>query len=320
MACYSPLKGVRSDVLNPETGKRKIVIIPRDKQRDGIDYEDIPCGKCIGCRLEYSRQWAIRCLLELKTSKCAIFVTLTYDDAHLPQKIATYNDGQIKIVNSLEPRDTELFFKRLRKEFGQGIRYYLAGEYGYRNQRPHYHAIIYNLELDDKVLYKQNFRGDKMFTSEKFSKVWGKGFCVIGDVNYDTVAYTARYMVNKRKGTDAKEYYQEKGILPEFCRMSRRPGIARQYFELNKYHIYQTDELFISKGGKPLKVKPPRYYDNLFDVDTGAIEEYKLNRRLIATNSFKIKKMQTTMSEDELLDKMERCKLLSAKRLIRKEL
>ena len=101
----------------------------------------VPCGKCPSCLSDRARDWSNRCLMELKTSGSAIFVTLTYDDFHLPID----DDGP-----TLRVRDVQLFFKRLRKDFPNSrIRYLLSGEYGSKTSRPHYHAIIFGLSLSD---------------------------------------------------------------------------------------------------------------------------------------------------------------------------
>ena len=125
----------------------------------------IPCGKCIGCRLEYSRQWANRCMLELQYHDSAYFVTLTYNEEHVPR---TGLHGEM----SLRKRDFQLFMKRLRKKYSDDrIRFYAAGEYGTTTQRPHYHAILFGLHLDDLQVYKSK-DSYKYFTSPGLQRVW----------------------------------------------------------------------------------------------------------------------------------------------------
>ena len=151
----------------------------------------VPCGQCIGCRLERSRQWAIRCVHEasLHTDNC--FITLTYSPDCLP------SDG------SLNHDDFQKFFKRLRKHIApKKIRYYMCGEYGEDLQqpsklgRPHFHACLFGLDFDDKQLYI--VRDDvKLYTSATLEKIWGKGFVTIGDVTFESAAYVARYIAKK---------------------------------------------------------------------------------------------------------------------------
>lgn len=241
------------------------------------EFLEIPCGKCIGCRLAYSREWANRCMLELGYHEESVFVTLTYDDDHLPCRqfpdinYVDDNTGEILRYNdsySLCKRDLQLFFKRLRKEFPDcHIRYYACGEYGSDTFRPHYHAIIFGLKLNDLRIYKKNFNGNVLYNSERLSKVWqNKGHVVIGEVTWDSCAYVARYIMKKQVG-DNKNIYKIFNIEPEFVVMSRRPGIGKQYYLDNCEDILYNQIINISteKGGK--QFRPPRYYDKLFDID-----------------------------------------------------
>ena len=134
------------------------------------DYIEIPCGKCIGCRLEYSRQWANRMMLEAKYHSQNWFVTLTYDDLHVPRSYyGDPNSGEALPSLTLRKRDIQLFFKRLRKQTGQNFRYYACGEYGENTHRPHYHFIVFGLELDDLQFLRrcENFN---YYTSDTISK------------------------------------------------------------------------------------------------------------------------------------------------------
>lgn len=195
----------------------------------------IPCRHCLGCSIDYSREWANRMCLELQDSKKAIFVTLTYNDEHVPKT----DNGQL----TLSVRDTQLFFKRLRKKFDVPIRYYLVGEYGKRfTKRPHYHAIIYGLGLSDFVdlkFHKITERGDILYISETFANIWQNGFCDLADVNYKTCAYVARYTLKKHYGFNKHEL---NGALPEFNTSSRRPGIGLRSYQ----SILDRDSDFIT--------------------------------------------------------------------------
>ena len=136
MPCYRPIKGYRSRRLNAETGKRPVVFNPRDGFYD--QPVDLPCGQCIGCRLERSRQWAIRCVHEASLHERNCFITLTYRDECLPTN------------GSLDLDAFQKFMKRLRRRFGEGVRFFHCGEYGENFGRPHYHAILFNLDFSDK--------------------------------------------------------------------------------------------------------------------------------------------------------------------------
>lgn len=178
----------------------------------------IPCGKCPGCRLDYSKGWSERMILELKDNPSAIFITLTYRNADLPR-------GDCGLP-SLSVPDVQRFFKRLRKHFsGVRIRYYLAGEYGPRTLRPHYHAIIYGLSLfsfDDLKCFGVNDLKQPYYTSPTLEKIWSHGFVQLSDVSYHTCAYVSRYCLKKQ----VKQFYVDRGVAPEFNLSSRKPGIG----------------------------------------------------------------------------------------------
>ena len=135
MPCFGPLVAYYAAEVS-ESGKRRLVFDKRHSH-SGVKIQ-LPCGQCIGCRLERSRQWAIRCMHEKSLYSLSSFLTLTYDDDHLPPN------------GTLVKRDFQLFMKRLRWEMGDGIRFFACGEYGDGNLRPHYHALLFNVDFPDK--------------------------------------------------------------------------------------------------------------------------------------------------------------------------
>lgn len=253
MACFHPLTAYYGPV-NDKTGKRAIVF---DKQRafSGNPIK-LPCGQCVGCRLEKSRQWAMRLMHELRFHKTAEFVTLTYDKEHLPANM------------SLVKTDLQLFHKRVRKNLGP-MRFYACGEYGSLNKRPHYHSIIFGLRLTDKRFFKRTKAGD-LYTSAKLGDVWGLGHVLTGDVTFDSCAYVARYICDKITGDMADRHYSYidgDGVChdraPEFALMSRRPGIGSAYYARYKDEVYTHDNVII----KGKEVRPPRFYDTKFSAE-----------------------------------------------------
>ena len=307
MACYHPLTAFWTGNTT-DAGKRELVIVHGDtrylditspsiprrirstikpigehiKHLPGGDYLatrlELPCGHCLGCRLDYSRQWAQRCMLEAKQWNENIFLTLTYDDDHLRSA-------------SLIPEDLTKFMKDLRRQWKyhyniDNIRFYACGEYGELYSRPHFHLILFNCPVPDKKFFSA-VGGTRLWTSEHISRVWDKGFITIGDVTYESAAYVARYVLKKRYGTDADDYYKALGVVPEFVRMSRRPGIAREWFEQNKDKIYVNDELFLSDGkGHVRKLKPCRYFDKIYDnYDPEQLRAIKEQRRKVGETS-----------------------------------
>lgn len=270
----------------------------------------IGCGQCIGCRLEYSRQWANRITLEAKKYKPneCWFLTLTYDDEHVPiGQAVNQKTGEVKQSLTLNKEDLTLFMKRLRYYYQyhynhDGIRFYAAGEYGDTTKRPHYHICIFNMPIHTELIrVKENELGQRIWTNKEIEKLWGKGFIAIAHQSWETAAYTARYMLKKQKGQDSEWYYKSLGIIPEFTQMSRKPGIAREYYDENSRKIYENDEIILRKGEKTYQIKPPRYYDKLYDIDNhDMMEEIKLNRRLNAAIREKNELSRTSLSEPEL--------------------
>lgn len=276
MSCYYPLIGKYLPGINVNTGRQDVIVISGRYSPDLKNAFPIPCGKCIGCRLDYSRQWADRCMLEAQYHKHNIFLTLTYDNEHLPP----CRDGSP--VHSLRKRDLQLFMKRLRKKFGdQTIRFYACGEYGSsaKSFRPHYHLILFGLELPDlKLLNKKN--GFLYYTSDTISNLWPYGFHIASDVSWDTCAYVARYVMKKQKGK-GKEIYEELNFEPEFTLMSRRPGIGKQYYD-DHNDIVVNDTYIPTKDGSK-RIRSNRYFDKLFDIEyPNTLEFIKEDRKISA--------------------------------------
>ena len=158
MACYAPLIGYYSDEVT-KNGKRGLTFSPR-ASFSGLPLK-IACGQCIGCRLERSRQWAVRCVHENKMHDVSSFVTLTYDNDYLPSG------------GTLVKRDLQLFMKRLRRSRDEKIRFYACGEYGDATQRPHYHLLLFGCGFSDQRLRSRSRSGDMdYYDSEQLRAVW----------------------------------------------------------------------------------------------------------------------------------------------------
>nr|QJB19082.1 MAG: replication initiator protein [Microvirus sp.] len=287
MPCYRPISAYRSrsgrsyvpgDAPGYPSGKWPVVFSVKDGYPDMPVV--VPCGQCIGCRLERSRQWAVRCVHEAKLHAENCFITLTYDDVHLPRSV-DLETGEINagVLPSLNKRDIQLFFKRFRKRFGEGIRYFQCGEYGSLHSRPHHHAIVFGFDFPDKVLLFEK-RGVKLFSSAILSELWPHGLSSIGDVTFESAAYVARYILKKINGEKADDHYV--GRLPEYVTMSRRPGIAHDYYEQYGLDIYANDLVFIRDN---VVARPPRYYDRLYDLTNHSdFARICLRRRRCAVN------------------------------------
>jgi hypothetical protein len=254
--CYHPLKGWRSHIPNPKTGKRPIVF---SSSAIGAGEElHVPCGRCIGCRLERSRQWALRCVHEASLYQRNCFITLTYSPENLP------------FGGSLDYEAPVLFMKRLRKRFGKDIRSYGCAEYGENFSRPHYHLILFNFDFDDRCNARAS--GDFFYyESPALQELWTFGFSSVCDFSFDTAAYVARYVTKKITGGAAEKHYENIDystgeVFPRLSErsvcISRRPGIGRGWYD--KFGQYSRDHDKIIFDGKAMK--PPLYYDKLFDV------------------------------------------------------
>lgn len=258
MACYHPL-----DAFVRVSGRSGKAAIFFEAPGEAIQ---VPCGQCIGCRLDRSLNFAVRMMHEVSLHEDNCFITLTYDEEHYP------TDG------SLVKHHFQDFMKRLRRHFEpRRIRFYHCGEYGGKFKRPHYHAVLFGVDFADRQLFSIE-NGVKCYTSALLAERWGKGFCTVGDVTFESAAYVARYCMKKVTGDDAVIHYvSEDGVMlqPEYATMSRRPGIGSEWFSEFANDVFPWDEVISS--GRPLK--PPRYYDNLYRaVDEAAYFDLKVKR------------------------------------------
>lgn len=309
MACYFPNDGYVSGGLYSE--KRMVRIVGRspvplepfvDARGDYWEPIKVPCRQCLGCRIDYSREWATRCVCEslnYSNGQCW-FVTLTYDDDHVPFS----ENGSL----TLNFKDHQDFMKRLRRyvdyHYGmKDVRYYCCGEYGSQTFRPHYHYCIFGLPVDSGVVEAHNSRGDCFYSCPDIKRCWDKGFVVVGEFNYLTAAYTARYVMKKLKGKEA-HVYDDLGVEPVFCKMSTHPGIGKDYLDGHLDEIYETDKIILpSVDGKPQVVKPPSYFDKkLGDLDPKRLFEIKEKRKKVAQIKAEVKRRGMTYSEEEYLD------------------
>lgn len=266
----------------------------------------LPCRGCIGCRAERARQWAIRCTHEASMHKKNTFITLTYDEEHLPAD------------SSLNYKHYQLFMKKLRKKYGTKIRFYMAGEYGSQTKRPHYHAILFNHMFDDATPHTTSKSGKPVLVSSELTKLWGKGFASIGEVNYTSCHYIAKYIIEKITGDPAEDHYRhinkDTGEItqrtPEFNRMSLRPGIGKPWYDKYKRDIINTGSV-VTDGHQ---TKIPAYYDRLFQEDFPfEYDDYTYQKILMA---HKFKKDNT----EHRLQTREFCALEARKRNLNKTL
>lgn len=302
------------------------------KQGFNYSFEKVPCKWCSGCQEKYSKEWATRCMLEAAQYEHNYFITLTYNENHIPKddELVNYKTGEIFQNDNweqghLEPEDLTRFNKSVREYWRThfnhtGIKFYASGEYGGLTRRPHYHMIMFNLpiKLEDLRIYKIK-NGHILWDCDILTKIWGKGFVGLAEVNWDTCAYTARYVMKKLKGKKSDEQYYEQGMRPEFVRMSRRPGIGIDFFKENVQEIYKNDEIILQGHAEKIQpVKPPEYFDRMFrDIEPERMDEIKAIRKQIAEESTKIKNLNTDLTESERLCVEEKQKLCKWQTLAR---
>lgn len=239
----------------------------------------LPCGQCIGCRLDRSRDWAARVMHESQLYENSLFVTLTYSEEALESLRAERSN-----TGSLWYPDFQRFMKRLRRSEGP-VRFFMCGEYGEQFLRPHFHACLFGCFFPDREYHKTLGSGYKIYTSKKLSALWPHGFATIGDVTFESAAYVARYAAKSElRGHDGKRRRvvgvsgfvdEDTGefipALPEFTRMSLKPGIGAKWF--SKYHAEVLVRDKVVLGGREGPV--PRYYDKIVEAADAYAAEYR---------------------------------------------
>lgn len=288
----------------------------------------VPCGNCIGCRMDYSKMWMARITHESTKYANNAFLTLTYNPEHLPYKQTVDKEtGELKEGNPLVKKHIVDFVKRLRYYYdkerpGEKIRFYACGEYGTKYGRPHYHMAIFNYDSTcwgDIKLRGNNHQGDALWSSEKLEQIWGKGFVTIGDLTPQSAAYIARYMLKKQKGKEKKYYYEKEGIIQEYTTMSRMPGIGLDWYEQHKEEIWLRDCIYVPQRNKaPLKIKVPRYYNKQLEKeDEEKLKRIKEARKKSAELNQKLANSRTTATEWEQLKAKENKEADKLKGLVR---
>jgi hypothetical protein len=256
----------------------------------------IACGKCTACRIEATRQWAIRCMHEAQMHEFNCYITLTYNEENLPKN------------ENLCHEDFQLFMKRLRKHFAglkqnaivlrpgetiqdllekfqNKISFYMAGEYGSQNGRPHYHALIFGGDFHDKQYQKTNQNGDKLYTSPTLDQLWKKGYANIGAITFQSAAYVARYVMKKYNGdiTKTQKYDvidQETGEIKqkktEYSTMSRRQAIGKKWIKKYTADVYPHG-LVVVNGREQ---QPPKAYDRYHKKTNPLAHEKMVQKRM----------------------------------------
>lgn len=274
MACYKPLKAFRTS-----SG----VSFSELRRDDHLGDVELPCGQCIGCRMRRASEWEMRVMHEASLWPRSCFVTLTYGRDCLPPN------------SSLEHADFQKFMKRVRRWFETPIRFFMCGEYGPLNLRPHYHACLFNVDFrGDWEPAGKSASGAVFYDSTTLSMLWGHGRVSVQPLTPETASYCARYIMKKALGENAKTAYMgvspEGEVVqkrPEYAAMSLKPGIGAGWFHRFGRDVFPHD-LVVREGREQ---RPPRYYDKLYKrtgsaaFDSVEFERYKRSRASVADSS-----------------------------------
>jgi len=204
----------------------------------------LPCGRCIGCRIVRTKEWATRCMNEAQLYDQNCFITLTYDKDPGP---------------SLRYKDFQKFMREVRKKksyfdvttWSYVPRFFMSGEYGESNGRPHFHALLFGRSFSDRSPV-----GVDLYRSAELEKLWPHGFSSVGDVTYESAAYVAGYVCKKVTGEAAKKHYERMDtrtgeiveVAPEFSRMSLKPGIGYEWFRRYWREVYEARDGIVVRG------------------------------------------------------------------------
>ncbi|QXP08278.1 MAG: replication initiator protein [Arizlama microvirus] len=239
----------------------------------------IPCRKCLACRIEYSRETAVRCVHEAQMYENNIFLTLTYSDQNLVSKKLQYKDIQKfikdlrhhifqqklnqmfpKLVQSEQRKLWKSLTKQTRDNIYETIRISVmaVGEYGESTKRPHWHLLIFNYRPMDATYHRNNEVGDKIYKSETIDKIWGKNDPQqkpneIGEVNFKSAGYVARYSAKKLvHGKDGEHEYEP------ISRRSSKNAIGKKWIEKYYKDVFALGSIVLP-GGQMCGV--PKYYE-----------------------------------------------------------
>lgn len=250
MPCYRPLTG-----WNKLGGG----LTSRKSASNGSTLT-VPCGQCIGCRLDKQRDWTARICHEARLWPVNAWLTITYDEANLPWD------------QSLNLRHWQLFIKHLRRDLApRQIRFIAQGEYGDQTGRPHYHAVVFNYSSGDLKIWKPRDGMAPIFLAPRLTALWKKGNVFESPFEPGCANYIAAHCVKRL----SQEKAEESGLLqrlhlqtgewitarPEFWVMSRRPGIGAGYFDRYADELWTHDSVILHNR----EASVPRYYNRLME-------------------------------------------------------
>lgn len=294
MQCYRPIKGYRQSDGS--------LSLKRNSYTTAL--MEVSCGRCIGCRLRRANDWAVRCMHEAMDYAQNSFITLTYDDGHLP------------VAGTLVPDHHKKFMKQLRiklqRHHDKKIRFYMCGEYGDKLERPHYHYLIFGWNFSKDRYEWKKVNGVQYYRSDLLEECWQYGNSLIGELSMGACAYVAKYILKKQTGKDSETHYMStmpgyEGTIiePEFTRMSLKPGIGANWaHNYGATDVYDTGDNIVIEG---VKYRTPQYYDKIYgEIDERALE--------IVKNARVDKALENEDNSPERMDVKERSAILNTKR------
>lgn len=288
MACEKPLRAWKYGFT--KNGKQRLVF-KRPENSHKVEMQEVPCGKCDSCKIDYSRMWATRITHELQVTGIGAFVTLTIDDDHLITRPFTAAGQQLP-GRSVYKRTLQLWLKRLRQRINmplpngtpiyQQFKYFACGEYGDKYGRPHYHVILMGYDFPDKIRAGTTESGEDLYESRILNQTWPFGQARTADANWQSAAYTARYALKKQVNKKLYEYVDRATgevtpVAPEFVMMSK--GIGKEWWQ--KFASDTDKDFLVVDRDKTVSI--PRYYDKLRErKDPESLAKIKKEREIQA--------------------------------------
>lgn len=244
---------------------KTITYSPRKFNKEFATFQ-LPCGKCLQCRLDYANEWALRSVKEAMMYDENSFLTLTYDDEHLGVNKLDYTDFQ-EFIKKLRDRiladkihgwtsmnnaERSAYRKEFREELEKiRISVFCTGEYGTKGKRKHWHALVFNYRPSDLVAHKTNHNGDTVYTSDTLNALWGKGFVTVGNITLESAGYCAKYATKSLEhGHDGCHEFTP------LSRKSNKNAIGKKWLEAYWKNVFDLG--YVDHDGKHLPI--PRYF------------------------------------------------------------
>lgn len=298
MVCYNPILACFNRKDYERTGKKDIHLVMHEEKKGdpkwlvnekyfphaNYEYIYLPCRKCIGCKSDNAKMWMTRAYNEMKLHKQNCFITLTYSD-----ESPLVKDDPLCLA-TLRYKHFQNFMKRLRKEYNYPkLKYLMSGEYGSKNNRSHWHAILFNFDFPDKKLQYVS-KGYRHYSSDSLNRLWSVydrkdniyvpiGFTDLADCDVDCCAYVSQYVLKKANDFGEKPVYVDNMMnddgtvtplelidrVAPMVRSSRNPSIGLDWFKKYGSQFVELGYVPVKSGDKFINIKCPKYYNDKFE-------------------------------------------------------